>query len=160
MDLEVTQRAKREALAASGVDQSHVTFVEVDFTKESWLDKLEAAGFDRSVPAVVVWEGVNFFLPAEAVETTVDMVKRCAPGTVLALDYFADEVICGQLLPNLARTTKFVGEPFAYGMGASADPDLALSWTKRMGLKLRHEDHWGPRGEPCIAGGALAAEVI
>ena len=35
-----------DCLKKAGIDASHVTFVEVDFSTQKWYEKIEKAGFD------------------------------------------------------------------------------------------------------------------
>lgn len=41
VDARPTQQAKLAALQKAGIDSSHVTFVEVDFNRQSWLQRLD-----------------------------------------------------------------------------------------------------------------------
>lgn len=160
VDLPATQAAKREAVRAAGLDDSHVTYVGVDFDSDggaSWLDQLVAAGFDRAAPAVYIWEGVTYYLPEAAVDQTVELVKQCAPGTVLALDYFTAELVSGELFPFGSRELKGWAEPLRSWIGAAADEEPARAWAEAHGLILRDWMCGGPKGARW--GGACAVEV-
>ena len=74
------QLFKRERLAALHLpvpDGLHL--VEVDFERDDFLDRLIAAGFDRSQPTFVQWLGVTAYLSFAAIEQTVSMLARLAP---------------------------------------------------------------------------------
>lgn len=63
-------------------------FVPVDFeAKESWTDKLLAAGFERDKPAVVVSTGVSMYLSKAANEATLRQVAAFAPGSIFATTF-------------------------------------------------------------------------
>jgi methyltransferase (TIGR00027 family) len=63
-------------------------FVPVDFEAgESWRDKLAAAGFDESQPAVLASTGVSMYLTREANMATLRQVAALAPGTTLAMTF-------------------------------------------------------------------------
>ena len=65
-----------------------VRYVPVDFETDDLTTALEAAGFDRAQPVVVVWLGVTLYLTADAVELTVARVAGLTTGrTDLVLDY-------------------------------------------------------------------------
>ena len=66
-----------------------VKFVGANFEKESWLTKLEQAGFDKSKKSVIIWEGVIYYLSEPAIRATLSSMKECARGTKVAFDYFA-----------------------------------------------------------------------
>jgi methyltransferase (TIGR00027 family) len=64
-----------------------VTFVPVDFTRDSLAEGLSRAGFDTARPAFVSWLGVTMYLDARAIEATVSVLGGFAPGTEIVLDY-------------------------------------------------------------------------
>ena len=64
-----------------------VTFVPVDFTRDSLADGLGRAGFDAARPAFVSWLGVTMYLDASAIEATVSVLGGFAPGSEVVLDY-------------------------------------------------------------------------
>jgi methyltransferase (TIGR00027 family) len=64
-----------------------VTFVPVDFTRDSLAESLSRAGFDAAQPAFVSWLGVTMYLDARAIEATVSVLGGLAPGTEIVLDY-------------------------------------------------------------------------
>jgi methyltransferase (TIGR00027 family) len=78
----------------------NVAYVPVDFNDET-LDKLTAFGFNRSLRSLFIWEGVTYYLHAEAVDYTLSWVgANAAPGSAIIFDY--------QYLsaPNLAPTQR------------------------------------------------------
>jgi methyltransferase (TIGR00027 family) len=64
-----------------------VTYVAVDFTRDSLAEGLSRAGFDAAQPAFVSWLGVTMYLDAGAIEATVSVLGDFAPGTEIVLDY-------------------------------------------------------------------------
>jgi methyltransferase (TIGR00027 family) len=65
----------------------HLIFVPVDFTSGT-LDALTARGFDESRKTLFLWEGVTFYLNAEAVDSVLGWIgSRSAPGSYLIFDY-------------------------------------------------------------------------
>ena len=64
-----------------------VTYVPVDFTRDSLAEGLSRAGFDAARPAFVSWLGVTMYLDARAIEATVSVLGEYAPGTEIVLDY-------------------------------------------------------------------------
>ena len=88
VDQPSTQRLKRERLAAAAVlIPDRVTFVPCDFARQSLPAVLEAAGFDRTRPAVVAWLGVVMYLERKDVLATLRFVASLPVGTVLIFDY-------------------------------------------------------------------------
>ena len=88
VDQPSTQSLKRERLAAAAVSiPDRVTFVPMDFTRQALPAALEAAGFDRTRPAVVAWLGVVMYLDRKDVLETLRFVASLPIGTVLIFDY-------------------------------------------------------------------------
>jgi methyltransferase (TIGR00027 family) len=92
LDIGPTQRRKRQFLEQAGIAvPEQLTFVPIDFTRDRLEDVLTAAGFDPSLRTLFVWEGVTYYLPAEAIDRTLDFVRtHSAAGSLLCFDYLAD----------------------------------------------------------------------
>ena len=89
VDHPATQEYKRRVggAAASGRALDGVTFVPVDFTRDSLAEALGRAGFDAGRPAFVSWLGVTMYLDEGAIEATVSALGRFAPGSEIVVDY-------------------------------------------------------------------------
>ena len=92
LDIGPTQRRKRQFLKQAGIHvPEQVTFVPINFTRDRLEDVLTAAGFDPALRTLFVWEGVTYYLPAEAVDRTIDSMRTNSPaGSLLCFDYLAD----------------------------------------------------------------------
>jgi methyltransferase (TIGR00027 family) len=67
---------------------NHRVPVAVDLANTSFVDPLVAAGFDVARPAIVVWEGVTFYLSSRAAADVVAQIAAIsATGSVLVADY-------------------------------------------------------------------------
>ena len=64
-------------LRNAGIDASHVTFVTVDFVSEGWMTSLRSAGFDPSLPTLLLLEGVAYYLLDEVVDITMRHIADC-----------------------------------------------------------------------------------
>lgn len=157
VDFGPTQNAKRAAVLAAGLDSSRVTYVAVDFTRESWLDKLVEKGFSTSERTIFIWEGVTYHLPAAAIASTVQLFRQCAMGSVLVLDYFTDMVVNSTSFSLVQRMVKWLDEPLLFAIGRGFDEDPAEAWVRAQGLKLVVSMVGGRPGERW--GGAFAAEL-
>ena len=84
----------------------------------SWLEQLEAVGFDPGRPAVVVSTGVSMYLSKDAVAASLRQIATLAAGSTLAMSY---------LLPmELAEPEERVGREFAErGARASGTPFIS-----------------------------------
>lgn len=83
------QAWKRQRLIESGYGMPDwLRLVPVDFESgESWRQRLTAAGFDASRPAVVASAGVSLYLTKDAIAATLRQVAALAPGSTLAMTF-------------------------------------------------------------------------
>jgi methyltransferase (TIGR00027 family) len=88
VDHPATQASKIKRLRrVFGEIPAHVVYVPIDFNDET-LDKLLTCGFDRSLKSLFIWEGVTYYLNAEAVETTLAWVRaNAARSSAIIFDY-------------------------------------------------------------------------
>ncbi|MES1191788.1 MAG: class I SAM-dependent methyltransferase [Steroidobacter sp.] len=126
------QRLRETALAIP--DQLH--FVPVDFEAgQSWWTQLNAAGFDRSKPALVVSTGVSMYLTKEANLATLEQVAALASNSTFAMTFM---LALDQLEPKERSLMDFVmnkahesGTPFL----SLFSPADMLSTAKVAGFK-------------------------
>lgn len=88
IDHPATQASKIKRLKkVFGTIPAHITYVPIDFNDET-LDKLLACGFDRSLKTLFIWEGVTYYLHAEAVDATLAWVREnAALSSAIIFDY-------------------------------------------------------------------------
>jgi methyltransferase (TIGR00027 family) len=78
VDLPATQAWKRHLLAKAGIDlPANLTFVPLDLERQTLVDGLVEAGFDRRRPAFFGWLGVVPYLTLEAFRATLDALTTC-----------------------------------------------------------------------------------
>jgi len=134
------QNEKRKVLASHGVDTSHVTFLPINFMKESVAEVLKAGGHDATKPTLFLWEGVTMYLTTEAITASVEAMKSVsAPGSFLMCELFDSYLMsgAGREDPLLAPYWKLVtscGEPY---IGEQIAPEaMAAFWTKTMDCRV------------------------
>ena len=168
--------AGRIRAAADGV-----TFVPVDFARDSLADALGRAGFDAARPAFVSWLGVTMYLESSAIEATVSVLGGFAPGSEIVVDYMLPAGLrdaAGQTYADLVgQVAAERGEPWLsvfapeamaallarHGFGPARDVgqrDMipAAAWDRSDALQpaeLSHIAHAATRRE--AAPGALGA---
>ena len=88
-DHPLTQADKLERITHAGwTVPENLTFVPVDFTKDSLTERLIATGFDPSVKSFFSWLGVTYYLSAEAIDTMLSALSSiCSDGSTLVFDY-------------------------------------------------------------------------
>jgi methyltransferase (TIGR00027 family) len=88
VDHPATQGDKRAHLAELPPAIGMVSFVPIDFERESLDSALELAGHNRSLPTCWIWEGVVMYLTHNAMHTTLGSIAgRSAPGSTLIVNY-------------------------------------------------------------------------
>ncbi len=167
VDAPQTQAVKRDALARAGIDASHVTFAAADFNNESWRDALLRVGFDTTKLTFVLWEGVTYYLTAEAVDETLKTVAEAFPvGSGIAFDYLAQHILDGEgprIYRYAIRTLQKQGEPWTFGMSVVPSVgDALFDYLNPLGLRLVTWEVIGDtsKGDRAHGGLVLAANNV
>lgn len=130
-----SQQQKISRMHAAGVDTSAVTFVPCDFEAESWLELLVAAGLDRELPTLLLWEGVCMYISQKAVESTLATVATgFAAESAIAFDYITPDHIAlySELLIRLGEALHF---------GADSDAMASLAIAAGLGVVDQADTH-------------------
>jgi methyltransferase (TIGR00027 family) len=92
VDHPATQAYKRRAAGSLRPRAKSMTFVAVNFERDSLEEGLRAAGFRSHEPAAWAWEGVVMYLTDEAVRGTLaDIARSSRQGSVLVINYHEPE---------------------------------------------------------------------
>jgi methyltransferase (TIGR00027 family) len=114
IDIPPTQELKKAIASRHNKKfKGNVVYVPVDFSKESFMDKLlSAEKFEvNCAETIVFFVGVTYYLEWEEVKKTMVLVTdTLADGTLLCLDIFDDSVRGGK--NRLAKVVTSFGEPF------------------------------------------------
>jgi methyltransferase (TIGR00027 family) len=117
VDHPATQAWKHELLATGSIAvPENLTYVPVDFERESLPAQLHSAGFDPTKPAYFAWLGVVPYLTLAAFRATIGFVASLQTSSGITLDYSQPRAV----LPfherlahdSLADRVKLAGEPF------------------------------------------------
>ncbi|MDX2167629.1 MAG: SAM-dependent methyltransferase [Deltaproteobacteria bacterium] len=152
IDHPATLAAKRARLAALGAGGA-VTYVAADFNRSTIAEVLSAAGIDRQVPAVFLWEGVTNYLSAAAVDATLRAIAAMAPGSRLLFTYVDRAALDGSDYADAADRRSMVaawGEPWTFGL----EPAEVKDYLAARGLRLLDDQgaceyrarYWGAAG--------------
>ncbi|HEY2090548.1 MAG TPA: class I SAM-dependent methyltransferase [Thermoanaerobaculia bacterium] len=115
-------------------------FVPVDFEAgDSWWDRLVAAGFDPTNPALVSCAGVTMYLTREAVTDMLRQLAQLAPGSTVAMTFILPlELIDAEERPGIeaaVRGAHASGTPFL----SFFTPDQMLTLARDAGFReVRH----------------------
>jgi methyltransferase (TIGR00027 family) len=124
VDHPATQRRKAERLVQMfGNLPEHVTYVPLDFERETLEDRLLDSGYDTELKTMFIWEGVTMYLTAEAVDETLEFIARnSGKGSTIIFDYMYESLLTG----TDEATLKFrsylsrLGEPPQFGIEEGA----------------------------------------
>lgn len=89
VDHPATQEVKRQRIRkTNGSIPENLTFVPVDFERDSLDEELIKAGFDGQAPAFFSWLGVTYYLTQEAIRDTLTRIAAMsAPGSRIVFDF-------------------------------------------------------------------------
>jgi methyltransferase (TIGR00027 family) len=113
------KRARLELLDGYPIDAA--TYVACDFERQDFVRELAATGFDVGRPAIVIWEGVVYYLSEEAVRATLRRIaEACHPETRLFFDYVGKRFVTGDVRDPKDREARervaAMGEPLRFGI--------------------------------------------
>jgi methyltransferase (TIGR00027 family) len=131
VDYGPTQEYKKQRVKEIlGAIPANVSYVPMDFTKDSLLEQLVKAGYSEQQKTFFLWEGVVVYLPESAVKDTLHFVRdHSAPDSRIAFDYIprADPDV-----NNPQSIYARWGEPWIFGFPA----DGAATYVRREGLNV------------------------
>lgn len=153
LDHPETSRAKQAALKrATGSLPKHIRFAGIDFNRQSIGDVLSQAGFDSSLPACFIWEGVTNYLSPEAVDSALRQIHQSAPSSVLIFTYVdrrvlekPDDFFGGEKL--ISRLNAY-GEPWTFGLRPKELADYLATRGLRLLKDIGVADVWRSTGRP------------
>jgi methyltransferase (TIGR00027 family) len=101
VDLAETQQWKRACLHDAGIQiPENLTFVPINFEKDTLAHTLAAVGFKSDQPAFFSWLGVTMYLEENAIMDTLRFITSCAKGSAIVFDYMVEP----SLLTPVERT--------------------------------------------------------
>lgn len=143
VDHPATQEWKRARLSEQRIALPRsLTFVPVDFEKQSLGNRLRQAGFRRNAPVFISWLGVTMYLTRDAVMQTLRFVaESCARGSEIVFDFSVPDEALG-MMERLAREKRAqrvagIGEPWI----SHFDPALLVKELTAMGYS--RVNHFG-----------------
>jgi methyltransferase (TIGR00027 family) len=117
VDHPATQQWKRELLATGDMPApANLTYVPVDFERQSLPEQLNSAGFNPLNATFFAWLGVVSYLTLEAFRFTINFIAAQPDGTGVVLDYSQPRSALPFLEKlahdSLASRVQLAGEPF------------------------------------------------
>ena len=136
-----TLNIKIETLQKAGIKHHWVTYIPVDYSNESWVDKLLEAGFDKTKKTLFLWQSVSLYLDTDIVKKTLrEMLDLCADGSIIAQDFYSKTFSSGEYSKIVKRQMRLIeekGEPWKFGIDMSNNSKAAVeSFLIECGLKI------------------------
>jgi len=131
-----TQRVKiKKTDKLFGEKSDHITYVPVDFERQTIRDRLLECGYDLSQKTLFIWEGVTMYISPDAVEETLSFVAtQPAKGSGIIFNYCFQSVVDGSCtLFGAEKFRKYVmkkGEPILFGI----ETGMAETFLKQRGF--------------------------
>jgi len=143
VDFPATQARKREMLAKAGIAvPKTLTYVGVDFERETLAETLQAAGFAVGQRSFFSWLGVVPYLTEQAVFSTLGYIAQLKGGADVVFDY-------GNPAASVVPASRAANEALAERVAASGESfqsyfDTAPLCAKISAIGFRHVDDIGP----------------
>ena len=122
VDHPLTQAVKTDTVKEIfGELPRHVTFLPLEFGKDSLEEKLIQAGYDSGQKTLFIVEGLLMYIPPPAVDSLLSFIRKASgPGSAFVADYFDTSVVDGTSPLQEAQVLKsFVdseGSPLQFGI--------------------------------------------
>ncbi len=124
VDHPATQQDKVKKLARvlNADRMKHVTFVPIDFNRDTLDARLAECGYSERLKTLFIWEGVSMYLEASAIDATLAfVVHHSAPGSAIVFDYIYEQVLEGRVkghseVSSMRRYRGFSGEVLRFGI--------------------------------------------
>lgn len=136
VDHPATQTWKRGRLGEAGIAiPESLTFVPLDFERQTLADGLATAGFNRDAPSFFSWLGVTPYLTMDAIEATLGFIATTAPpGSGVVFDYGVSPSLLGPAqrfaIDAMSRRVAEAGEPWR----TFFEPPALESRLRRLGF--------------------------
>jgi methyltransferase (TIGR00027 family) len=117
-------QARKKRILEKALKQSpaNLSYISVDFNRQSFQKALAEHGFLPEKKTLFLWEGVSYYLPQPVVEGVLDFVGSCAMGSSIVFDYAIKRFVNGDTSTyggkQVARWLRKIREPFLFGLDA------------------------------------------
>ena len=149
LDQTHNQELKVTSLGNASIDDAHVTFVPVDFSRDDIFEKLQATGYDTAKKTTLLWEGVTLYLAEEDVRKALrDIREHAAPGSVVAADFYVERSIRMGSGSVVKKTLEYTDETLGFGLPFETDHEQALQrFVNSEGLTMGETTFLGSSGK-------------
>jgi len=150
LDQARTLNVKVETLKNAGIEHDWITYIPVDYSNESWVEKLLEAGFDKTKKTLFLWQSVSLYLEADIVKETLrEIADLCGDESIIAQDFYCKAFALGEYSKIAKRYMSIIekmGEPAKFGIDMSDDPKAAVElFLEECGLMMTNYIQFGEK---------------
>lgn len=110
-----TQKDKKQRISRAGLKiPENLSFVSVDFEKDSLIKALTDSGFDKTKKTFFSWLGVSYYLSYDEIEKLFsEIAELSSDGSTLLFDYADENLFNSQIkrVQNMLAMASASGEP-------------------------------------------------
>jgi methyltransferase (TIGR00027 family) len=145
VDHPATQQWKWARLHALGVEiPPNVTFMPIDFEKQTLREGLRAGGYRLEEPGVFSWLGVTGYLTEDAILSTLRDVIALAPGSEIVFEYVILDSLLDADSQRMAAVLKAGAAARGEPLRSAFDPASLMAQLRGLGFAEVWE--LGPEG--------------
>lgn len=143
LDVPITQQAKISQYQKRHVSvPPNLTFIAIDFDKESLSMKLDEAGFCRQRRSLFLLEGLVMYLQPDSVGETFQTIRDCAgKGNLVVFDYVYASVLRNEGIyygeAGISQTVSRAGEQWQFGIEKGQIEHFLTRYAMRL---IDHKD--------------------
>lgn len=149
IDQAETLQLKVATLKKARIEHERITYIPVDYSKESWVDRLLQAGFDKAKKTLFVWQSVSLYLHEELVRDTLKaMAGLSSDGSIIAQDFYSRSFLESDSVAvrNQRKIIEKNGEHWVFGIDMTDAPREAVaSFLEDCGWKLTEQIQFGEK---------------
>ncbi|HSB66775.1 MAG TPA: SAM-dependent methyltransferase [Anaerolineales bacterium] len=122
VDHPATQQLKmKKVKEVCGELPGFVSYVGVDFNRQTLEERLPASGYDEHQKTLFIWEGVVMYLSPEAVDGTLSFISHHSGGeSQVVFDYIYSALLDGSVrhgeVSRMRRVRRFSGEGLTFSL--------------------------------------------
>jgi methyltransferase (TIGR00027 family) len=122
VDHPATQQVKMNKVKAMlGALPGYVSYVAVDFNRDTLEQRLTASGFNEHLKTLFIWEGVVMYLSIQAVDSTLNFIlQHSGTGSRVVFDYIYTALLDGSVkhgeVSRMGRVRRFSGEGLTFSI--------------------------------------------
>lgn len=141
LDQPNTIEIKVKTLDKAKIEHDWINFVPVDYSMESWSEKLLEAGFNKNKKTLFLWQSVSHFLDEEQVKNTIkEMADLSTKESVVVQDFYSKIFALGEYSMVASKPRSMMekmGEPWKFGIDMSDNPkEEVKSFLSDCGLEM------------------------